>query len=316
METEAPQNQRHWETDPMIKRIVDISDAAYLHLKHRQLLIDKQGIPAARIPIEDLGVLILQHPAIVISQSAIIACQENNVVIVFCDARHLPYSVILPLTEGNSLHAKILNRQCKVTLPTKKRLWKQIVQQKIAAQARTLHSLGENAKPLEHLSRQVKTGDHGNHEAQAAQKYWPLLMGTSFRRRTGEDGINALLNYGYAILRAAVARAIVSSGLHPAIGLHHHNQYNGLCLADDLMEPFRPWVDLRVRTMAAENPDAKINTETKKTLLSLLSTPVEMKGKTMPMMVSCHYITADLKRAYENREEKLIFPRLLYEDTQ
>jgi len=125
----------------VIKRIIDVSEQAYLHLKHKQLLIDKKGETVASIPIEDLGVLILQHPAIVISQSAIIACQENNVVIVFCDARHLPYTVILPLTEGNSLHAKILREQIEITLPVKKRLWQQIVKQKITGQATTLRRL-------------------------------------------------------------------------------------------------------------------------------------------------------------------------------
>ncbi|MFQ5598723.1 MAG: type II CRISPR-associated endonuclease Cas1 [Nitrospiria bacterium] len=292
----------------MIKRIVDISEPAYLHLKHRQLLIDKNGALAARIPIEDLGVLILQHPAIVISQSAVIACQQNNTAIVFCDQRHLPFSVIFPLTEGNSLHAKILKEQTQISLPLRKRIWRQIVQQKILGQARTLRLLGKDAKPLEHLATKVKTGDRENHEAQAAQKYWPLLFGRTFRRDTGANGVNALLNYGYALMRAAVARAIVASGLHPAVGLHHHNQYNGLCLADDLMEPFRPWVDYEVYRMAEEQDQLKIEMESKRKLLKLLSVPVVFAGKTMPMMVSCHYLTANLKRTFQDKNVKLDYP--------
>lgn len=294
----------------MIKRIVDISEQAYVHVKHKQLHIDKKSETVAIIPIEDLGVLILQHPAIVISQSVIIACQENNVVIVFCDARHLPYSVILPLTESNSLHTKILKEQIQVALPVRKQLWQQIVKQKITAQIKTLEKFGKDGKALKHLVTKVKTGDRENHEAQAAQKYWPLLMGKKFRRDTGADGINAMLNYGYAIMRAVVARAIVGSGLHPALGLHHHNQYNGLCLADDLMEPFRPWVDFKVCQMLAENNHIEIKTETKRGLLSLLSQPVEMQGLTMPMMVSCHYLTATLKRAFQDKTIKLDYPVL------
>ena len=303
------------ENGPMIKRIIDISEQAYVHMKHKQLYIDKKSETVAIIPIEDLGVLILQHPAIVISQSVIIACQENNVVIVFCDTRHLPYSVILPLTEGNSLHAKILKEQIQVPLPTRKRLWQQIVKQKITAQIKTLEDTGKNGKALKHLVKKVKTGDSENHEAQAAQKYWPLLMGKPFRRDTGADGINALLNYGYAILRAVVARAIVGSGLHPALGLHHHNQYNGLCLADDLMEPFRPWVDFQVCQLMAENDPVKIETETKTKLLALLSHPVEMQGLNMPMMVSCHYLTATLKRAFQDKKIKLDYPVLKTPET-
>lgn len=294
----------------MIKRVIDISEQAYLHLKNRQLLIDKKGETVANIPVEDLGVLILQHPAIVISQSAIVACQENNVVIVFCDARHLPYSVILPLVEGNKLHAKILREQINIALPVKKRLWQQIVKQKIAGQATTLSRFGKNGKVLEYLAKKVKTGDREHHEAQAAQKYWRLLFGSKFRRNIGAEGINAMLNYGYAIMRAVVARAIVGSGLHPALGLQHHNQYNGLCLADDLMEPFRPWVDFRVFQIMEENPEAEIETESKRKLLSLLSEPVKMRGLNMPMMVACHHLTADLKRAFQDKTVRLDYPIL------
>ncbi len=298
----------------MIKRIIDISEQAYLHQKNRQLLIEKQGETVGTVPIEDLGVLILQHPAIVISQSLIITCQENNVVIVFCDARHLPYSVIFPLTEGNSLHTKTLREQIKITLPVKKRIWQQIVQQKIAGQATTLKRLGKNGQVLERLAENVKTGDRENHEAQAAQKYWRLLFGQEFRRDIEAEGINAMLNYGYAIMRAVVARAIVGSGLHPALGLQHHNQYNGLCLADDVMEPFRPWVDFLVFKIVEENPHPTIETETKQQLLALLSAPVSMQGKTMPMMVSCQYLTANLKRAFRDKTVTLKYPTLRFSE--
>ena len=294
----------------MIKRTIDISEPAYLHLKHQQLLIDKKGETIAQIPIEDLGVVILQNSAIVITQAVIIACQKNNVVMVFCDERHLPYSILLPISEGNNLHSKILQQQLLLTLPTKKRLWQQIVKQKLTEQANTLKALDKTYAPLERLSENVKAGDPDNLEAQAAQVYWKLLFGNEFRRDVELDGINSLLNYGYSIMRAMVARAIVGSGLHPTIGLNHHNQYNSLCLADDLMEPFRPWVDLKIYQMIKSNPELQVNKETKVPLLNLLSETVICKHQEMPLMVACHYLTANLKRAYKDSSVVLIYPKI------
>ncbi|MDP3007801.1 MAG: type II CRISPR-associated endonuclease Cas1 [Methylococcales bacterium] len=295
----------------MIKRIIDTSEATYLHANHQQLLLDRNGTAIARLPIEDLGVVILQHPAIVITQAVIIACQKNNVVLVFCDERHLPYSVLLPISEGNTLHSKILQQQLNVSLATKKRLWQQVVKQKITQQMHTLKNLDKPYKPLERLADNVKTGDPDNLEAQAAQHYWRLLFGNDFRRDVELDGINSLLNYGYAIMRAMVARAIVGSGLHPALGLHHHNQYNGLCLADDLMEPFRPWIDYRVYQIAQHHATLDINRENKIPLLNLLSETVEWEQQTMPLMVACHYLMAQLKRAFEDRRITLNYPKIV-----
>lgn len=294
----------------MIKRTIDISEQAYLHLKHQQLLIDKQGKTVAQIPIEDIGVVILQNPAIVITQAAVIACQQNNVVMVFCDERHLPYSALLPISDGNTLHSKILQQQISLTLPTQKRLWQQIVKHKITAQMNTLKRLDKTYAPLERLATHVKAGDPDNLEAQAAQAYWPLLFGGGFQRDVDMDGINSVLNYGYAIMRAMIARAIVGSGLHPAIGLYHSNQYNGLCLADDLMEPFRPWVDYKVYQMAQDNPALQVDKATKVPLLNLLAETVRWDNQSMPLMVACQYLTANLKRAYADSDIKLDYPVL------
>lgn len=166
----------------MIKRVIDISEPAYLHVNHQQLLIDKKGETIAQMPIEDLGIIILQNPAIVITQAVAIACQKNKVALVFCDERHLPYSVLLPISEGNNLQTKILQQQLNLKLPTKKRLWQQVVKQKIMEQANTLKMLDKTYKPLERLAENVKPGDPKNLEAQAAQTYWQLLFGTEFRR--------------------------------------------------------------------------------------------------------------------------------------
>lgn len=296
---------------PMIKRIIDISDRAYVHLKNQQLVIEKQSEIVGQVPIEDLGVLILQHPAIVLTQQLIVACQENKVVIVFCDEKHLPYSVILPIGEGHTLHNKILKQQMAISEPTRKRIWQQIVQHKIKQQEQTLVMLNKESTRLNYLSTQVKTGDTGNCEAIAAQAYWKLLFGKAFKRDADLGGINSILNYGYAIIRAAVARSICGAGLHPTLGLFHTNQYNALCLADDLMEPFRPWVDYVVYKMASTNNDITINQQSKQILLGLMSEAVLYKKKAMPFMVALHYLMADLKRCYSNGIKTLPYPLLL-----
>ena len=293
----------------MIKRIIDISEPAYLRTEKKQLLIDREGETVATVPIEDLGVLILQHPAIAITQGCILRCQQNNVVLVFCDERRLPYSVILPITEGHSLHSKVLREQVQTSLPTRKRLWQQIVKRKIREQITTLQHFGLDSAPLRRLETMVKSGDSENCEAQAAKIYWRLLMGDSFRRNSDAPGVNALLNYGYAVIRAMIARALVGSGLHPALGLHHHNQYDGLCLADDLMEPFRPWVDFEVRQIAEQQSEPCVDRSTKQILLGQLNRAVDWKGEKMPLMVASHHLAADLRQALGQSGATLHYPK-------
>lgn len=295
----------------MIKRIIDISESAFVHTKHNQLLISREGEIIATIPIEDIGVLILQHPAIVVSQTLIINCQKNNVAIVFCDERYLPYSVVLPLVEANTLHTKYIREQIRVSQPIRKRLWQQVVSKKIGQQILTLEYFGKNSKNLLRIQQRVRSGDPDNCEAQAAKKYWRLLMGDDFRRDQNLSGVNALLNYGYAIVRAMIARAVVGAGLHPALGLHHSNQYNGLCLADDLMEPFRPWVDRYVAEVAFSNNTVEVNKKNKQKLLGLLSQKIQFQQKTMPLMVATHYLTANLKRIFSGSDESLDYPQLI-----
>jgi len=210
----------------MLKRVLDISSQSYIHKRNSQLIIDQKGEIIASVPIEDLGFLILQNQAITLSLSLITACQNNNVIIVFCDEKHLPSSTLLPLFKGHSLHSKILSQQISMKLPTKKRLWKQIVSLKIDQQHKTLEKLGKKNERLKKMSQKVKSGDPENIEAQAAKLYWKELSEGKFRRDVKGGGVNALLNYGYSICRALFARAIVGGGLHPTLGLHHHNQYN------------------------------------------------------------------------------------------
>lgn len=294
----------------MIKRIIDISEPAYLHLKHQQLVIDKDGETVGSLPIEDLGIVILENPQIVITQMAIIACQKNNVALIFCDDKHLPYSLLLPVSDGNNLHNKILRQQIEMSKPTQKRLWQQIVIHKIQQQIKTLEKAERNTISLQRLSSKVKSGDPENIEAQAAKKYWNLLFGDDFRRNIDDPGINSLLNYGYSIIRAMIARAIVGSGLHPALGVFHKNQYNGLCLADDLMEPFRAWIDWLVYDFAIRNKDGdiEINQQTKSLFLSLPNESVQYGDKKMPLMVACHYLLADFKKSFDESHFKLRYP--------
>jgi CRISPR-associated protein Cas1 len=294
----------------LIKRVVDVSSRSFLQLKQGQLIVNQNGEVIAKIPVEDLGVLILQHSAITITQSLIVCCQKHNVVIVFCDEKHLPYSVIFPLVEGNSLHSKIIRKQIKIPLPRSKRIWQSVVSAKIKNQAKTLLKEGVKDSQLDRMSKMVKSGDPSNIEAQAARRYWTLLFGKNFRRNRGEEGINSLLNYGYSIVRAMTARAIVAGGLHPALGIHHKNQYNGLNLADDLMEPFRPWVDSLVLGLS-KNEINSVNIHSKKVLLSLPATPVFLAGKKMPLMVSMHSMITQFRKALTDKAIKLEYPVLI-----
>ncbi len=294
----------------MIKRIIDISEPAYLHLKNKQLFIDKDKVTVGKIPIEDIGIIILENSQITLTQASIIACQKNNTAIVFCDERHLPYSLLLPISDGNALHNKVLRSQIEMSKPCKKQLWKQIVHNKIIQQSLTLQKARKNTTQLNRLAKKIKSGDPENIEAQAAKKYWHLLFGDKFRRNINETGINSLLNYGYSIVRAMTARAVVGSGLHPALGVFHQNQYNGLCLVDDLMEPFRPWIDWLVFNLSTNNPNSnfEVNKQNKSLFLKLPSEMVEFNNKTMPLMVACHYLVSDFKKSFKNNNFKLIYP--------
>ena len=291
----------------MIKRIVDISQASQIAVRHSQLQIT-QAEQTTRIPIEDIGALILAHYAITLSSAVIARCQANNVVVVVCDRRMLPCSVILPVFSENALHSKILRCQIATTRPRQKRLWQQIVQHKLREQAHTLKTLGRPASVLDRLSQEVLSEDKQNTEAQGAQYYWKQLFGTAFRRDTEATNQSVLLNYGYAIARSMVARTICGAGLHPTIGIHHHNQANALCLADDLMEPLRPWIDYLVVRYVNTERNVELSTKFKRWILQFPAMDVSYAGRLMPLMVSLHYVMADFKRGLEENA-KLTFPK-------
>ena len=294
----------------MIKRIIEVSTPARLSVKHAQLVIEREDSEPATVPIEDIGALILDHPAITHTQGVLTACAKNNVAILVCDERHLPGSVLLPM-EGNSLQSKTIALQTSVAEPVRKRLWQAIIQAKIREQAKVLSSTKGNADPLPAYVNKVRSGDPENIEAQAARIYWVRLFGEDFRRDPDASGTNALLNYGYAIIRAAVARALVGAGLHPSIGLHHHNQYDSFALADDLVEPYRPLVDLKVYELRRNSSSApKVDKESKKSLLDCLAWECQLGERRLPMMVALHYYTASLRRVLAGSDKTLEIPSL------
>ena len=299
------QSVNYW----MIKRVIDISEGAYLHTKNKQLCVNRESVTIATISIEDLGILILDNPAIVMTQSALVLCQKYNVAIVYCDEKHLPISLNLPLWNGHSLHTKNIHHQVSLKKTRSKRLWQQIVKAKITEQALSLDIAGKSNTRLLRLVEKVRSGDPENIEAQAAREYWKTLMGKDFKRDQKAGDINNLLNYGYSIMRAMVARSIVGTGLHPSLGLHHKNQYNGLCLSDDLMEPFRPWVDTIIHKMKCLDERMQITRETKQQILELLSQDVLYAKKKMPLMVASHYLAARLKQTLTENDLSLIYPQ-------
>lgn len=294
----------------MIKRIVEISNPVRLTIKNRQMVVDRDGFESVAIPIEDLGILILDHPALTHSQGLLTACLENNVVVLSCDKKHLPSAVLLPL-DGNSLHSKTIAEQIQITEPTRKKLWQSIVQAKIREQAKVLLDATGDSHPLPALASRVKSGDPENLEAQAARIYWQKLFGDDFRRNPDAAGINSLLNYGYAIMRAAVARAIVSTGLHPSLGLHHHNQYNSFCLADDLLEPLRPAVDTKVYGLCKSiQGEPELTTDNKRALLEVLSRDCIINNQRLPIMTALHHYAASIRKAICGKDKKVEIPEL------
>lgn len=294
----------------MIKRIIEVSNPAYLHLKDRQMIVQVDGEGDSGVPVEDMGILILANPSISISQGLVAACQENNCIVVFCDRSHMPVSVLLPLS-GNSVHSKVLNTQTGIKKPLKKRLWQKIIIAKTEAQIQTLRFFNKETKSLPSLKRRVQSGDTTNIEAQAAKLYWSLLFGKGFVRDFKKSGVNSLLNYGYSMVRASVARALCGTGLHPALGIHHHNQYNPMCLADDIIEPLRPLVDRRVYEMN-ESGVTELDTKAKTSLLYLLSEEVLFEQKKLPLMVATQHMAASLKKAFsEEDSDSLKIPELI-----
>ncbi len=325
----------------MIKRTIVISRRGYIFHKDEQLHIrmyqregsiqqgeierrdgEPRGVSEeeATVPIEDIGLVIIESHQATVTASAINALMENNCVVIGCDAKHLPNSVMYPIA-SNTLHTAVLKTQLKASVPLMKQLWQQTVKAKLWNQAAVLRSRGINVKPMELWAKKVRSGDQGNLEGRGAAYYWRHFPVSSTGDKGGEverfmrdpegEGPNGALNYGYAIIRAAMARAIVGSGLHPSVGLHHSNQYNPFCLADDLMEPYRPFVDSVILHLCDEyGGHIEVTPETKKILLSILSVDTVTEGERKPLMLSMTSTTASLVRCFGGESRKLVYPEV------
>lgn len=298
----------------MIKRTLMFSNPAYLSHKNSQLVIsfpDKEQDDRT-VPIEDIGVVVLENQQITISHGCIAALLQNNVALVSCDASHMPTGLILPL-DGGSTQTERFRFQIEASVPLKKQLWQQTIQQKIYNQARVLEDIGIDAVNMFRWSKSVKSGDPDNYEGRAAAYYWQNIFSRYFefnRHRAGEPP-NNLLNYGYAILRAIVARSLVSSGLLPTLGIFHRNKYNAYCLADDIMEPYRPFVDRIVYNIVSEGiAFQELDTALKTRLLQLPQVDVQFDDMTSPLMVGMSRTTASLARCFEGVSRKINYPIL------
>ncbi|MBC6493020.1 type II CRISPR-associated endonuclease Cas1 [Flavihumibacter stibioxidans] len=297
----------------MVKRTLYFGNPAYLRVENEQLKIElRESGEIRQIPIEDIGYIILDNQQIVITQVAIAKLLENNTALITCDQTHHPVGLMLNL-DGNNLQSQKFQAQIDASVPLKKQLWQQTVMSKIQNQASVLENQRISGKALRHLVQQVKSGDAENHEAQAAASYWKQVFPEylSFRRERHGPPPNNLLNYGYAILRAMVARSLTGSGLLPTLGIHHRNQYNAYCLADDIMEPFRPFVDLIVCRIIRQNGQyLEMTPSMRAELLKIPQMDVLVEGRKSPMMASIQRTTASLARCFEGKAKKIIYPEL------
>ena len=291
----------------MIKRTIEISrEPAHLTVRLGQLILERHGETVGSIPCEDIGMVLVDHAGTTYTHAALERLAAVDAAVVVCGRDHLPAGILLPLADHHQVVWRIKD-QIALTKPLRKQLWKQIVQAKIRAQAANL-SPGPARTKLLVLAREVRSGDPANAEAQAAKIYWAAFFSNIvFRRDRNGDGPNPLLNYGYAVLRAAIARAIVAGGFLPALGIHHTNRSNMFCLADDLIEPLRPLVDRLVKTLLDEGR-TELDQPTKAALLELLTWEMKFGAQTGPLMVNLHRYVTSLGECYAGESKQLEFP--------
>ena len=294
----------------MLKRTLFFAHPSRLTVKNKQLMAEiKETGEIKTAPVEDLGFVVLEHQQISISLPLLDELIKNNVAVVFCSGSYLPSSMLLNLN-GHHLQQEIFSSQINTGQPLKKNLWKQTVEAKIANQAGLLKRLDKDYKKVDWFGKNVKSDDNDNREGAAARAYWPELFGVGFIRERYGDPPNNLLNYGYAVLRAAVARALAGSGLLSTLGIHHHNRYNAFCLADDIMEPYRPFVDELVYKIVFENEDiSELTTDIKLKLLEILSSDVKVGTQKRPLMIALSGTSASLARCFSGQARKIVYPK-------
>ena len=312
----------------MIKKTLYFGNPAYLSLREEQLVIKIPEVETSEnlplefkkesertIPIEDIGVVVLDNKRITITTGAMEALLENNSALISCNDRSLPVGLMLPLT-GNTLQNERFRHQLNASLPLKKQLWQQTVKQKVTNQSHLLntYTLTETSC-MQRWINDVKSGDTENVEAKAAAYYWKNIfpnIKNFVRGREGEPP-NNLLNYGYAILRAVIARALVGSGLLPTLGIHHHNRYNAYCLADDIMEPYRPYVDeLVIQIMQEEDDYSELTRNLKAKLLQIPVLNVTINGKRSPLMIAAGITAASLYKCFSGECRQVTYPSMVF----
>lgn len=312
----------------MIKKTLYFGNPAYLSLRMEQMVIKLPEVEKAENvpelikeqsvitrPIEDIGVVVLDNKQITVTQGLLEALLENNCAVVTCDSHRMPVGLMLPLC-GNTLQSERFQEQISASLPLRKQLWQQTVRAKINNQARVLTVCSQvESRCMRKWSDDVRSGDADNQEARAAAYYWKHLFSNipeldDFSRNRDGNPPNNLLNYGYAILRAVVARALVCSGLLPTFGIHHHNKYNAYCLADDVMEPYRPYVDELIYGLVVKYgvETLELTKEIKATLLTIPTIDVVIGGKRSPLMVGVSQTTASLYKCFSGEQRLIAYP--------
>ena len=310
----------------MIKKTLYFGNPAYLSLRNNQMVIKLPEVEKndtlpesfkkqAEVTksIEDIGVVVIDHKQITITSGLMEALLENNCALITCDSRSMPVGLMLPLY-GNTTQNERFRHQIDASVPLKKQLWQQTIQCKINNQASVLHDLrDEEVRCMRVWAKDVRSGDAENMEGRAAAYYWKYLFGQHIEGFTRDrDGVppNNLLNYGYAILRAVIARALVTSGLLPTLGIHHHNRYNAYCLADDIMEPYRPYVDELVYKLVKNRglPTDGLTREWKAELLAIPTLDVIISGKRSPLMVAAGQTTSSLYKCFSGELRKIVYP--------
>lgn len=294
----------------MIKRTLFFGNPAYLSTKNQQLIVrfpdeDKED---ATVPIEDIGLIVLEHPQITITHKLLGKLIANKSAVISCDERRMPTGLLQPY-EGHTEQSKRFKTQVNISKPLRENLWQQTIVAKITNQASVLKSLDKDHRKLTYWARNVKSGDADNHEAFSSAYYWPELFGADFIRDRYGFPPNNLLNYGYAILRAITARAISSTGLHPSLGIFHKNKYNAYCLADDIMEPYRPFVDAMVHEIWQTGTDiGELTIESKQQLLQIPVMDVRIGKRNRPLITAMSSTTNSLYECMSRERRKILFP--------
>lgn len=291
----------------MIGRIVEIAeDGRYLSVVRGFLVVSHEGNEIGRVPLDDIAAVVGNAHGLTYSNNLLVELARRNAPFVLCAENHMPVGMLWPL-DGNYEQGARMDAQVDGTRPMSKRLWADLVKRKIAMQAAVLESTGKPSAPLSALIRKVRSGDTSNVEAQAARRYWSLLFGSDFRRDTSGGGINGLLNYGYTVLRAATARAVIAAGLHPGIGLHHENAQNPMRLVDDLMEPFRPVIDITVFDLVSQDV-MEVGPDSKRKLVHALYRDLATSQGRSPLSVCLERLAISLSQVFLSEADTLELP--------